>query len=195
MLEREIYDLVVEASFKGKAIIITGARQTGKTTFLKQLITGRSVENVLLLNCDEPDIRSLLENVTSDSLRMLIGKHNLILIDEAQRIENIGLTLKLMVDNIEGIQVIATGSSAFDLRNKLNEPLTGRKFEFHLYPFSTGELIKHASALKERRLLEQRLIYGLYPDVVNNPSEAPSLVEGADKQLSFQRCFYLPRYP
>jgi uncharacterized protein len=173
MLERDIFDLVEKASYKGKAIIITGARQTGKTTFLKQLAAVKDPGDILFLNCDEPDIRAQLENVTSARLRVLIGSHNLVLIDEAQRIENIGLTLKLIIDNIEGVQIIATGSSAFDLRNKLNEPLTGRKFEFHLYPFSTGELIKQSSVIDERRLLEQRLIYGMYPDIVNNPSDAP----------------------
>ena len=189
MLERDIYDLVDKALFKGKVIIITGARQTGKTTFLKQLASGKNAEDILFLNCDEPDIRSQLENVTSARLRVLIGSHKFVLIDEAQRVENIGLTLKLIIDNIGGVQIIATGSSAFDLRNKLNEPLTGRKFEFHLYPFSTGELIKQSSVTEERRLLEQRLIYGMYPDIVNNPSDAPVILRELSNSYLFKDVF------
>ncbi len=176
MITRDIYRVIKDRLFQGKAIILTGPRQVGKTTFLKQLIAASSEQNISFFNCDEPDIKILLENVTSTQLKALIGRNRLVLIDEAQKVDQIGLTLKLMVDNIEGIQVIATGSSAFDLRNKLNEPLTGRKFEYHLYPFSTNELISDTTILEERRLLEQRMIYGMYPDVVNHPSDTTSLL-------------------
>ncbi len=176
MITRDIYETIQERMFKGKAIILTGPRQVGKTTLLKQFLSGKSGQNILYLNCDEPDIKVMLENVTSTQLRNLIGKNKLVLIDEAQKVNQIGLTLKLIVDNIEGIQIIATGSSAFDLRNRLNEPLTGRKFEYHLYPFSTNELINNMTELEERRMLEQRMIYGMYPDVVNNPSDASVLL-------------------
>jgi predicted AAA+ superfamily ATPase len=156
--------------------MLTGPRQVGKTTLLKQLIVDMEATLVLSLNCDEPDICLLLQNVSSTQLKTLVGKHKLILIDEAQKVENIGLTLKLMVDNLPDIQIIATGSSAFDLRNILNEPLTGRKFEYHLYPFSTNELLQHTSLIEERRLLEQRMIYGMYPDVINQPSDCLRLL-------------------
>jgi predicted AAA+ superfamily ATPase len=109
-------------------------------------------------------------------LKNLIGNKKVILIDEAQRVENIGITLKLITDNISDIQLIVTGSSAFDLRSRLNEPLTGRKFEYQLYPFSTTELINATSRLEEKRLLEQRMIYGMYPDVVNNPLDAQKIL-------------------
>jgi len=118
----------------------------------------------------------MLENVSSTELKNLIGNKRIILIDEAQRVENIGITLKLITDNISNIQLVVTGSSAFDLRNRLNEPLTGRKFEYNLYPFSTAELIGATSYLEEMRLLEQRMIYGMYPDVVNNPSDAQKIL-------------------
>jgi len=186
MITRDIYESVSRRLFQGKAIILTGPRQVGKTTFLKQLITGSDEQFVLSLNCDEPDTRIMLENVTSTQLKTLIGKHKLILIDEAQKVENIGLTMKLMVDNLEGIQLIATGSSAFDLRNKLNEPLTGRKFEYHLYPFSSNELIEHTSVTEERRLLEQRLIYGMYPDVINHSSDAMTLLRELTNSYLFK---------
>lgn len=118
---------------------------------------------------DEPDVRQALSNVTSTRLKSLFGVEKLIVIDEAQRIENIGLTLKLATDNFPDVQVIATGSSAFELANQINEPPTGRKFEFYLYPFSFGELSRHNGLLSEKRLLENRLIYGAYPEVVNQP--------------------------
>jgi predicted AAA+ superfamily ATPase len=162
--------------FKGKAILLTGPRQVGKTTLLRQIMTDEGGENILFLNCDEPDTLQLLGNVNSTQLKNLIGRNRIVLIDEAQKINNIGNTLKLLVDNIADVQVIVTGSSAFDLRDRLNEPLTGRKFEFNLYPFSTQELINAGSATEEKRLLQQRMIYGMYPDIVNNPADAKPLL-------------------
>ncbi len=189
MIYREIETSVTNRLYQGKAIILTGPRQVGKTTFLRQLAAGSGNKQVLSLNCDEPDIRLLLENVTSTQLKTLVGKHELILIDEAQKVENIGSTLKLMIDNIDGIQVVATGSSAFDLRNKLNEPLTGRKFEYHLYPFSTSELVSSTSELEEHRLLEQRMVYGMYPDVINQPSDATTLLKELTNSYLFKDIF------
>ncbi|WP_303589312.1 ATP-binding protein [Flavitalea sp. BT771] len=171
MVKRAIYEQIIKNLFKGKAIIITGPRQVGKTTLL-QAIMKESKSKVLYLNCDEPDIRPMLENASSTSLKALIGDNALILIDEAQRVKNIGLTLKLLVDNFKEIQIIATGSSALELANEINEPLTGRKREYHLYPFSTAEMTANTSVLQETRLLEQRMIYGFYPDIVNSPAEA-----------------------
>lgn len=171
MIKRAIYQQIIENLFKGKAIIITGPRQVGKTTLL-QVIMRESKSNVLYLNCDEPDIRPMLENASSTSLKALVGNNTLLLIDEAQRVKNIGLTLKLLVDNFKEIQVIATGSSALELANEINEPLTGRKREYHLYSFSTAEMVANSSVIEETRLLEQRMIYGFYPDIVNSPAEA-----------------------
>ncbi|SFF07940.1 hypothetical protein SAMN05518672_115100 [Chitinophaga sp. CF118] len=171
MIKRAIYDQIISNLFKGKAIIITGPRQVGKTTLL-QAIMAQAEGKVLYLNCDEPDIRPMLTSVSSTSLKALIGDNTLVLIDEAQRVKNIGLTLKLLVDNFKNIQVIATGSSALELANEINEPLTGRKREYHLYPFSTKEMVTNASILQETRLLEHRMIYGFYPDIVNSPADA-----------------------
>lgn len=183
MIPRIIESSIRERLFKGKAIIISGPRQVGKTTLLKQL-NNVDPEHVLWLNCDEPDIRLLLEDATSTALISLIGAHKLVFIDEAQRVKNIGITLKLLVDQLPGVQVVATGSSALELANNLNEPLTGRKWEYQLYPFSTLELVKHQSLLEEKRLLEQRLIYGFYPDIINHPATAAaSLQELADNYL------------
>ncbi len=114
----------------------------------------------------------MLENANSTSLKALIGHNQLVLIDEAQRVRNIGLTLKLLVDNFSQVQVIATGSSALELANDINEPLTGRRWEYHLFPLSTAELVAHTSLLEESRLLEHRMIFGCYPDIVNSPADA-----------------------
>lgn len=151
---------------KNKALLIFGPRQVGKTTLVKQLFGNQ--QNVLFLDGDEADHRELLTNTTSTRLKSIVGKNKIVIIDEAQRIETIGLTLKLFTDKIKEVQVIATGSSAFELANKLNEPLTGRKYEFHLFPLSFQELVNHHGLLEETRLLPHRLIYGYYPEIVND---------------------------
>ena len=176
MLKRLILSSLKEDFFKKKVVILIGARQVGKTTLLHQVIKEFEQGDMLFLNCDEPETLQMLENVSSTELKNLIGNKKIILIDEAQRVKNIGITLKLIVDNISDTQLVVTGSSAFELRNNLNEPLTGRKFEYRLYPFSTQELIDSTSILEEKRLLERRMIYGTYPDVVNNPSEAQRIL-------------------
>jgi predicted AAA+ superfamily ATPase len=176
-IDRVLFQPIKSRFFKGKAILLIGPRQTGKTTLLRQLVADESAEDVLFLNCDEPDIPPLLENVTSIVLKNLIGHKRIILIDEAQRVKNIGVTLKLITDNIDSIQLIVTGSSSLDIQNRLNESLTGRKIEYRLYPFSTGELVNAMrSPLEEKRMLEQRLVYGMYPDIVNHPSDAKILL-------------------
>ena len=176
IVKRKIHDLIKGRFFKRKAIILVGPRQVGKTTLLRQILEESHFSEILFLNCDEPETIRMLENVSSTELKKIIGSKRIILIDEAQRVENIGITLKLITDNIPDIQLVVTGSSAFDLRNRLNEPLTGRKFEYHLYPFSTEELVETTSYMEEMRLLEQRMIYGMYPDVVNNPTDAQKLL-------------------
>ena len=143
-----------------------GARQVGKTSLLHKLFDDK--KDVLWLNGDEPDVQTILENVTSAMWRSIIGQHTTLIIDEAQYIENIGIKLKLITDQISGVQVIATGSSSFDLANKINEPLTGRKWEIMMFPLSFSELVHDTNLLEEKRLLKHRLVYGYYPEVVSN---------------------------
>lgn len=159
---------------EGKAIVLIGARQVGKTTLLEMIQTSFKKKS-LLVNCDEPDIRALLTNKSSTEIRSLIGDNNLFIVDEAQRVKNIGLSLKLITDNFKNVQLIVSGSSALELSNEINEPLTGRKFELLMFPLSTEEMVLHTTALEEKRLLSNRLIYGMYPDVINN--------QGAEKQI------------
>ncbi|MBR5686130.1 MAG: ATP-binding protein [Muribaculaceae bacterium] len=175
MYYRDLLSVIKDKCFRHKAILILGARQVGKTTLLKQFMQEQTDE-VLYLNCDEAITVSLLTNRNIQLLQTLIGTAKIVVIDEAQKVDNIGLTLKMIVDNIPDVQVIATGSSAFELRNRLNEPLTGRKYEYRLFPISTNEIHKTAGYLDVQRQLESRLIYGSYPDILVNGAEAHELL-------------------
>ncbi len=175
MINRFLQDVLSTRLHKGKAIILLGARQTGKSTILKQLFENK--EQVFWLNGDDPDVHALFDQITSTRLQQILAGKQYVIIDEAQRIENIGLKLKLITDNVPDVQVVATGSSAFELANKINEPLTGRKFEYQLYPVSYGEMVNHHGLLIERRLLNQRLVFGYYPDVVMHPENAKELLQ------------------
>ncbi len=161
---------------QGKVLIVFGARQVGKTTLLHDTLQADS-GNVLWLNGDEPDVRSLFEGATSTRLNSFIGSKKIVVIDEAQRIINIGLALKLIADNNASVQLIATGSSSFDLANTVNEPLTGRKFELLMFPLSFAELASYTGLLEEKRMLPHRLIYGSYPDVVNHVGDEREILQ------------------
>jgi len=171
MIRRTLQSAIERSLFQGKAIIIYGARQVGKTTLLSALRAKCDAPSIYL-NCDEPDIRQSLSGKTSTELIALVGQNLLVLIDEAQRVPNIGLTIKLLTDTAPGIQVVATGSSAFELSNRIVEPLTGRKREFRLYPFSLEELGQLYSPLEIGRLVERFMVTGLYPEVINAPDRS-----------------------
>ena len=165
MILRKIYPNLQNDLFKGKAILLFGSRQVGKTTLIEQVLEGYE-DQLLLMNGDNSDDRETLANIGLTALRLVIGSKKILFIDEAQRIENIGLTIKQVTDRIKDVQVIATGSSSFDLASKINEPLTGRKYEYELYPLSFVEMVGHHGWLEEKRLLHHRLVYGYYPEVV-----------------------------
>ena len=151
MISRLLAKTIKKRLFTGKAIIILGPRQVGKTTLLQKL-TNR-LENVLWLNADEPDVQTMFANPSSTLLATEFAKAKIIVIDEAQRIRDIGIKLKLITDQIKDIQLIVTGSSALELANEVNEPLTGRKWEHNLYPLSFEEMVSHHGLLEEKRLL------------------------------------------
>lgn len=175
MYTRDLQSIIQERCFQGKAIILLGARQVGKTTLLKKIIQEQRVE-ALYLNCDEPQTVTALTNCNLRELQMVIGANKFVVIDEAQKVDNIGLTLKLIVDNMPDVQVIATGSSAFELRNCLNEPLTGRKYEYQMFPISSKEIYQSSGYIDLKGLLETRLIYGSYPDILNHANDARELL-------------------
>lgn len=172
MIQRLLLDKIHRQCFKKKVIILLGQRQVGKTTLLQELNRQLNVPSIWL-NADEADIRNeLTEAKTSTQLLNYFGKQTkLVIIDEAQQIPDIGRKLKLIYDSKSDIQVIATGSSSFDLQDETNEALTGRKAEFYLYPISFQELVGYTSLMEEKRLLNTRLVYGTYPEVINKPGE------------------------
>jgi predicted AAA+ superfamily ATPase len=152
-----------------KAIIIFGPRQVGKSTLLKQLFKDNN--RVLWLYGDQPQTQSLFADISAPNIKTIIGDKKIVVIDEAQMVKDIGVKLKMFTDYLGDIKVIATGSSSFDLANKINEPLTGRKWEYQLLPLSFKEMSGEGSVLEEMERLETRLIYGYYPDVALHPGE------------------------
>jgi predicted AAA+ superfamily ATPase len=148
MIPRILQETIRERMFRGKAILIFGPRQCGKSTLVEAALHGKVYLN---LSGDDGFVREVLTNTSVAALKTIIGKNKILFIDEAQRIVNIGLTLKLITDHMKDVQVIATGSSAFELASQVNEPLTGRKYEFMLYPLSFGEMVEYHGFLTEKR--------------------------------------------
>jgi uncharacterized protein len=169
MINRVIQPKIIAKMGKGKAIIIVGPRQVGKTTLIENILKN---EAHLFLDADDPTVRNLLTNPNTEQLKNIIGKNKIVFIDEAQRIENIGITLKIITDKFKDVQLLVSGSSAFELKTKINEPLTGRKWEYQLFPISWKEFEDNIGFVKAEQHLEMRLIFGMYPDVINNTDEA-----------------------
>ncbi len=166
MIQRILKEQIKSQMFKGKAIVLMGSRQTGKTSLLVEIFP--SEQDALWLSGDDVDVQGMMENMSAQRMRMLLGDRKAIVIDEAQRIKDIGLRMKVITDQMKDVQLVATGSSAFELANRLNEPLTGRKWEYQLYPLSFAEMVAHHGLLTEKRLLTHRLVYGYYPEVVTS---------------------------
>jgi len=175
MIDRILEESIKSKLFKGKAIVLLGPRQVGKTTLLKNIAT--NLKNPLWLNADNFEVQTLFETPSSSRFKAIIKNHNVVIIDEAQNIKDIGLKLKIITDELKDVQLIATGSSAFDLSNDLNEPLTGRKFEYQMYPMSFEEMVGHHNLLDEISLLKHRMVYGYYPDVVVNQGEEKDILK------------------
>lgn len=149
---------------QNKVLLLFGTRRVGKTHLLKSIETSLSIP-FLHLNAEDTDTATLLENRSIANYKRLLGENRLLIIDEAQVIPEIGKILKLMIDEFEDLTIIATGSSAFDLSNQTGEPLTGRSYTYYLYPIAQAELIKHENMLQTKQNLEERLIYGSYPEI------------------------------
>ena len=160
-----------------KLLLLLGPRQTGKTTLVKK-VAGQFSGRILYLTGDDPTVRLRLTNVGIEAMRPLMEGYDLLILDEAQRIQNIGLTLKIMVDQFPKTRVIATGSSSFELANQINEPLTGRKTEYYLYPICWQEWCDHTGIFAAESGLEQRLLYGMYPEVLSEPGREQEVLAG-----------------
>lgn len=187
MIKRVIKNSIQADYRREKVIVLLGARQVGKTTLLSELQEGAN--KVLSLNCDNVDDVLLLESKTSTELKYLLSSYDLVFIDEAQRVKNIGLTLKMIGDLKLKTQVVVTGSSSFDMANEVNEPATGRLIEYNLYPFSLSELAIDTSEREEKRLLETRMVYGLYPEVVTEPGDAKRILMGLTNNYLYKDLF------
>ncbi len=182
MIERQLKEKIAGMMGSGKALVIMGARQVGKSTLLNEMFGGSN--DALWLNGDEPDVQDLFANITSTRLKAIVGNKRLVIIDEAQRIADVGIKLKLITDQLKNVQLVATGSSSFELASKLNEPLTGRKREYKMFPLSFAEMVAHTNLLEEKRLIAHRLVYGYYPEVVTHPGDERAILkELADSYL------------
>ncbi len=173
MYARTIREQIIKRMDSGKAIVVTGPRQVGKTTLIESILEN---ENYLFLDGDDPKTRALLTEPSTEVIRRILGKHKYVFIDEAQRIKGIGITMKIITDRFKHIQLFASGSSSFDLSNKINEPLTGRKWEYQLFPISWEEYENHHGYIVSEQGLENRLLYGFYPDVINHAGDEISVL-------------------
>lgn len=177
-LKRDLEDVLRDKWNSNKVLILIGPRQVGKTTLLKTLC--ESEGEYVFINGENPDDRLVLENAGETKLKSIIGNAKILFVDEAQRIPNIGILLKIIHDQISTVKVVVSGSSALELSNGINEPLTGRKWEFTMFPFTWNELKIHFGFLQNQKNIPLYLIYGTYPEVITNPNEAESLL----KQIS-----------
>ena len=174
MIQRALLSVLEKRLFKGKAIVLLGPQQVGKTTLIQTLLNEKEH---LFLNGDDPDVRELLSHSGMSRLKAIIGKHTLVFVDEAQRINQVGVLAKMITDQMKHVQLILSGSSALDLNNVTQEPLTGRKFEYQLFPISWQEFEDHVGYVEASAQLEERLIFGMYPDVMNNRDNAREVLQ------------------
>lgn len=192
LIERKVSKEINDSLFKGKAVLIYGARQTGKTTLVNELLSRRT-ERIHRLNGDDPADRALVSDFSTAKLRSLTEGCDILFIDEAQKFDDIGNMIKLFTDVIKSVQVIATGSSSFELLGKTSESLTGRKFEFQIFPLSFSELTAHHGLLTEKRELEQRLIFGSYPEVITSPDRRRDTVASLTGSYLFKDVLMVDR--
>lgn len=166
MYYREIEQRIKKWLFKGKVLIFYGARQVGKTTLCKEIQKKWSDKKSVYFNCEDPLVQENLIEKSAHEIQHFFENAELVILDEAQSIHNIGRILKIFHDAFPEVQIIATGSSSFELANKINEPLTGRSIEFHIFPFAIQEITKEKNALEKQSLLSQWMLYGMYPEIV-----------------------------
>lgn len=174
MIERTLAQRIQSKVGRGKAIMVIGPRQVGKTTLILKFLEGLDYK---FFDGDDPVTRTSLDTPNTEQIRVLLENKKVVFIDEAQRINSIGLTMKIIVDQFKDVQLWISGSSSFSLFNELNEPLTGRKWEYEMFPISWEEFERYVGYLDAERQLENRLRFGMYPDIINNPGEEVELLQ------------------
>lgn len=184
MIHRSLEEILLKKMSMKKVLVVYGARQVGKTSLIKSLFEGK--EKTLWLNGEDASTRNLFETISSRNVGALFSGIETLVVDEAQNILNIGLRLKIIHDNLPNLNVVATGSSSFDLANKINEPLTGRKFEYKMFPLSFAEMVKEHGLFEEKCLLNRRLIYGYYPEVVCNPGNEKEILDNLSSSYLYK---------
>ena len=190
MIKRSLEYLIHSRFFTGKTILLLGPRQVGKTTLMRSL-QQKFNNKTLWLNADNPEDRELLNRINASRAKEIFTPGMLVIIDEAQRLENSGLTLKIIHDNCPEIQLAATGSSSFELTDKIKESLTGRKWTFKLFPISFEELANHTNKLELIRSLETRLVYGSYPEVINQAGNEKEILHELVSDYLYKDLFSL----
>jgi predicted AAA+ superfamily ATPase len=173
-VERLLKKTLIEQFNRGKAIVLIGPRQVGKSTLIKNILEKK---DFLFLDGDDFSVQQQLSEPNTSYLKRLIGNKKIVFVDEAQRIKNIGITSKIIIDQFKDVQLILSGSSAFELNNEINEPLTGRKWEYNMYPISFEELENTVGFFELNKQLEQRIIFGMYPDVLNYIGKEKEVLE------------------
>lgn len=174
MLKRTLLSDLSARFNQGKAIVLLGPRQVGKTTLIQECLKDREY---LFLNGDDPEVRDMLYRAGISKLKSIIGTYKWVFIDEAQRIPDVGIIAKLITDHFKEVQLVLSGSSALEINQSTQEPLTGRKFEYHLFPISWEEFEDHVGYLESSAQLEERLIFGMYPDVINHRHDSREVLK------------------
>lgn len=174
-LERDLKKQLEKKWNSGKVLILIGPRQVGKTTLIRSLCEVEG--NYLFINGDDAEDRLLIDNAGENKLRSLIGSNTTVFVDEAQRIPNIGLILKIIHDQIKQVRVVVSGSSALEIASEINEPLTGRKWEFNLFPFTWNELQLHFGVMQNFKNIPNYLIFGTYPEVITDANDAKNTLK------------------
>jgi hypothetical protein len=189
LLQEIIEEHLFQGQNKKKAIIIYGPRQVGKTTLVKDILKNNP-EKAQYYNCDYFEIQEKFAYERASQLGNLVKDLKLLILDEAHRIKNIGLVIKILVDEYPHLQVIATGSSSFDLSNDIQEPLTGRKYEFKLYPFSLSELVDDNDPVEVEQYLHHTLRFGSYPNAaLSNENDARIFLQELTGSYLFKDIF------
>ncbi len=184
LINRKLNVILEKLQNQGKAIVVLGARQVGKTTLLKNL--GENTEAVLWLNADDVTVRNRLNLLSVDALQGVIGNYRTVIIDEIQRLENSGLLLKILVDHFKEVQFYATGSSSLEIGDKIFEPMTGRAFILHLYPFTFSELYAGLSPFEWEQKLDFHMVYGNYPEVTQKHDIAEIILNNLSQQYLYK---------